>query len=234
MEAMPAGERNTPEDPMPIKLLLVDDHKIVREGTRQLLEQHADFQIVAEAADGAEAVRLAGELQPDVVIMDVRLPVLGGMEATRLITSRHPDMRVVVLSAYDGDEYVYPLLEAGASGYLLKTSSGSELADAIRAVHSNGRVLAPRIMARLVQRLPGHVHASSPATERLTEREMDVLRAAARGQSNKDIAHLLNISPQTVQVHLRNIFGKLSVKSRSAAIAYAIGHGWITLEAAND
>lgn len=220
---------------MPITLLLADDHKIVREGTRQLLEQYPDFEIVGEAADGAEAVRLAGELQPQVVIMDVRLPVLSGMEATRIITSRYPEVRVVVLSAYDGDEYIFPLLEAGASGYLLKTSSGSELADAIRAIHSIGTVLAPRIMARVIGHLPGRTpHGLSGTAEYLTDREMDVLRAVAAGQSNKEVAQALNISPQTVQVHLRNVFSKLSVNSRSAAVAYAISHGWITLEAADE
>jgi len=220
---------------MPISLLLADDHKIVREGTRQLLEQYPDLEVVGEAADGAEAVELAVELQPDVVIMDVRLPVLSGMEATRIITSRYPRIRVVVLSAYDGDEYIFPLLEAGASGYLLKTSSGRELADAIRAVHSNGTVLTRRILARVIGRLPGQVsHGFSGSSEHLTDREMDVLRAVAAGRSNKEVAQALNISAQTVQVHLRNIFGKLSVKSRSAAIAIAISHGWISLEPADD
>ncbi len=220
---------------MSITLLLADDHKIVREGTRQWLEQYPDFKIVGEAADGAEAVRLAGELKPDVIIMDVRLPVLSGMEATRIITSRYPGMRVVVLSAYEGDEYVFPLLEAGASGYLLKTSSGSELADALRAVHSNGTVLPPRIMERLIGHLPGRKpYGLSGTGEYLTDREMHVLRAAAAGQSNKQIAQALHISPQTVQVHLRNIFSKLSVNSRSAAVAYAISHGWITLEPSDE
>jgi NarL family two-component system response regulator LiaR len=220
---------------MAITILLADDHKIVREGTRQLLEQSTDFQIVGEAADGAEAVRLAGELHPDLVIMDVRLPVLSGMEATRLITTRYPHVRVLVLSAYDGDSYVFPLLEAGASGYLLKTASGAELADAIRAIHSHGTVLSPRILAKVVGHLAGRQEfRSAAASERLTDREMVVLRATATGRSNKEIAQALSISPQTVQVHLRNIFGKLSVNSRSAAIAYAITHGWITLEAVDE
>ena len=220
---------------MTITILLAEDHKIVREGTRQLLEQSPDFQIVGEAADGAEAVRLAGELHPNVVIMDVRLPVLSGMEATRLITEQCPDVRVLVLSAYDSDGYVFPLLEAGASGYLLKTASGAELADAIRAIHSNETVLSPRIMAKVVGHLSSRAtYRSKDTTERLTEREMDVLRASASGQSNKEIARSLSISPQTVQVHLRNIFGKLNVNHRSAAIAYAISHGWITLESVNE
>ncbi len=220
---------------MTITILLAEDHQIVREGTRQLLEQTGDFEILGEAADGEEAVRLAGELRPDVVVMDVRLPVLTGLEATRLITTNFPGVRVMVLSAYDSEAYVFPLLEAGASGYLLKTASGAELADAIRAVHSNGRVLSPRIMAKVVDRLSNQqAYRSAETNERLTEREMEVLRASATGQSNKEIARTLSISPQTVQVHLRNIFGKLGVSNRSAAIAYGITHGWIKLEALND
>ena len=220
---------------MPITLLLVDDHKIVREGTRQLLEQCGDFQILGEAADGEEAVRLAGQLHPDVVIMDVRLPVLSGLEATRQITRKWPKVRVLVLSAYDGEAYVFPLLEAGASGYLLKTASGAELADAIRAIHSNESVLANRILAKVVRHLSSdQTQGNAAPIEHLTDREMDVLKALASGQSNKAIAQTLNISPQTVQVHLRNIFSKLLVNSRLAAIAYAISHGWITLEAVDE
>jgi DNA-binding NarL/FixJ family response regulator len=220
---------------MTIRVLLVDDHKIVREGTRQLLEQWSDFQIVGEAADGAEAVRLALELRPAVVVMDVRLPVLNGLGATRAITAQTPGVRVLILSAYEDDGYVFPLLEAGASGYLLKTGSGQELAAAIRAVHAGETALAPRIAAKVVghlsNRLPQHGSGGPPG---LTARELEVLQAAAQGKGNKAIALALSISPQTVQVHLRNIFGKLGVTSRSEAIAYALGRGWITLATADD
>ncbi len=222
-------------DVMPITILLAEDHKIVREGTRQLLEQYTDLRIVGEAADGVEAVHMAAELHPDVIVMDVRLPALNGIEATRAITARWPAIHVLVLSAYDNDGYVFPLLEAGASGYLLKTASGVELADAIRMVHAGGTALSPRIADKVVKRLSGRQGYRTPGMqESLTEREMEVLRAAAQGQSNKTIARTLAISPQTVQVHLRNIFGKLAVNSRSEAIAYAISHGWITLDASDE
>lgn len=220
---------------MPITILLAEDHKIVREGTRQLLEQSADMQVVGEASDGLEAVRLAAEIQPDVIVMDVRLPRLNGIEATRSITARFPKIKVLILSAYDDDSYVFPLLDAGASGYLLKTSSGAELAEAIRLVYAGQTALSPRISAKIVNRLGGRqAYRTSNMQEGLTEREMDVLRAAAHGQANKMIAIKLGISAQTVQVHLRNIFGKLGVNSRSEAVACAIQYGWITLEASHE
>jgi DNA-binding NarL/FixJ family response regulator len=220
---------------MSITILLAEDHKIVREGTRQLLEQSADMQVVGEAADGLEAVRLAAEIKPDVIVMDVRLPRLNGIEATRTITERFPHIKVLILSAYDDDSYVFPLLEAGASGYLLKTSSGAELAEAIRLVYSGQTALSPRISAKIVNRLGGRqAYRASGMPDGLTEREMDVLRAAAHGHANKAIAIQLGISTQTVQVHLRNIFGKLGVNSRSEAVARAIQHGWITLETSDE
>ena len=208
---------------MKIKILLAEDHKIVREGTRQLLEQAPDMRIVGEAADGLEALRLAAELHPDVVVMDVRMPKLNGIEATRAITARFPDIRILILSAYDDDSYVFPLLEAGASG--------SELAEAIRRVVAGETALSPRITAKLVGHLGKRgTHRASEMPEGLTGREMEVLRATAYGQPNKAIAGRLSISPQTVQVHLRNIFSKLGVSNRSEAVAYAIRHGLISLE----
>jgi DNA-binding NarL/FixJ family response regulator len=220
---------------MTITVLLAEDHKIVREGTRQLLEQSGDMRVVGEAADGLEAVRLAAKMQPDVIIMDVRLPHLNGIEATRTITTRYPKIKILILSAYDDDSYVFPLLEAGASGYLLKTSSGAELAEAIRQVFAGQTALSPGISVKIVNRLGGRqAYRTNNMPEGLTQREMDVLRAAAHGQSNKAIAAILEISPQTVQVHLRNIFGKLGVGSRSEAVARAIQAGWITLEASDE
>ena len=220
---------------MSISILLAEDHKIVREGTRQLLAQSPDMNVVGEAADGVEAVSLAARIQPDVIVMDVRLPRLNGIEATRTITTRFPQIKVLILSAYDDDSYVFPLLEAGASGYLLKTSSGAELAEAIRAVFAGQTALSPRISAKIVGRLSGRqLYRKNDMPEGLTEREMDVLRAAAHGHANKVIALELEISVQTVQVHLRNIFGKLGVSSRSEAVALAIQSGWITLESSDE
>jgi len=220
---------------MSISVLLVEDHQIVREGTRQLLELHHDMQIVGEASDGLEAVSLAGVIQPDVIVMDVRLPKLNGVEATRAITTRYPRIKVLILSAYEDDSYVFPLLDAGASGYLLKTSSSTELASAIRLVFAGQMALSPRISAKIVNRLGGRqAYRNEDMPRGLTEREMDVLKAAAHGKSNKDIALNLGITAQTVQVHLRNIFVKLDVNSRSEAVAHAIKHGWITLESTDD
>ncbi|HCS40672.1 MAG TPA: DNA-binding response regulator [Anaerolineaceae bacterium] len=220
---------------MTISVLLVEDHQIVREGTRQLLELHQDMQIVGEASDGLEAVSLAGILQPDVIVMDVRLPKLNGVDATRAITTRNPGIKVLILSAYEDDSYVFPLLDAGASGYLLKTSSSIELASAIRLVFAGQMALSPRISTKIVNRLGGrHSYRNEDMPRGLTEREMDVLKAAAHGKSNKEIALNLGITSQTVQVHLRNIFVKLDVNSRSEAIAHAIKHGWITLESPDE
>ena len=220
---------------MTISVLLAEDHKIVREGTRQLLEQCADIKVVGEASDGLEAVKMTGEVHPDVIVVDVRLPQLNGIEVTRAITKTYPEIKVLILSAYDDDNYVFPLFEAGASGYLLKTSSGTELADAIRIVNKGGTALSPRIGSKLVARFNNRQpYRKANMPEGLTEREMEVLRAAALGLANKAIAMELGISVQTVQVHLRNIFGKLQVNSRSGAIARAIQYGWITLEAPDE
>ena len=215
---------------MAISILLADDHKIVREGTRQLLEQSDDLIVVAEAATGEAAVQLCEELRPDVVVMDVHLPGINGIEATKLIRSKYPLIRVIVLSAYDDDRYVFPLLDAGASGYLLKTTSGANLADAIRSVFKGEMVLDPQISDKVLSRLThSRMYRAGVMSEGLTERELDVLRLVARGMSNKEIGEVLGIATNTVQVHLRNIFGKLAVGDRTEAVAYAIRQGWIAL-----
>jgi len=215
-----------------IRVLLAEDHRIVREGTRQLLEQEGGLVIVGEAEDGQQAVDMTAELLPDVVVMDGRMPVLNGLEATRAIKDRHPGVRVLILSAYESDQYVFPALEAGADGYLLKTSSGQELARAIRRVYRGQSVLDPQITGRVVEQVTARRPPRADATmvEALSERELEVLQVVAAGKSNKEIADRLSISVYTVQVHLRNIYGKLGVASRTEAVTVALRRGWITLD----
>ncbi len=214
-----------------IRVLLAEDHHIVREGTRQLLEKARGLAVVGEARDGEEAVRLAEALRPDVLVMDVRMPRLTGLEATRRVKASHPEVRVLILSAYEDDQYVFPLLEAGADGYLLKTAKGRELVDAIRMVHSGRKVLALAITDKVISRLAAGPRADrgDEAVEALTERELEVLQAVAGGKSNREIAAELSLSTNTVQVHLRNIFGKLGAGSRTEAVTRALRQGLIVL-----
>jgi NarL family two-component system response regulator LiaR len=215
-----------------IKVLLVDDHGVLREGMRNLLEQQRDIEVVGEAGNGLEAVAVAKAVKPDVVLMDVVMPRLGGIEATKQIKRANPNTATLILSAYDDDRYVLGLLEAGAAGYLLKSASGQEVIHAIRAVHAGESVLHPAVTARLLARAarsPGR--AISPRTgELLTERELDVLRLAAKGKSNKEIAKDLALSLPTVKAHLANMFNKMGAASRTEAVLQAVRQGWIQVE----
>jgi len=214
-----------------IKILIADDHAVVREGTRQILEQEPDMEVVAEAADGEETVRLAGSAKPDVAIIDISMPRMDGIEATKQIKSLYPGITVLILSAYDDDQFVFSLIEAGAAGYLLKSVRGRELVEAIRAVYAGESVLHPAIARKVLNRFaptPGREAKQRPV-EVLSEREIEVLRLAARGLSNQDIADQLCLSLRTVQAHLGHIFNKLQVGSRTEAVVHALKEGWITL-----
>jgi len=215
-----------------IRVLLADDHILVRQGTRELLEQEENLEIVGEAGDGEEAVRLVSTKRPDVVIMDIAMPKLNGIEATKQIKMLHPATAILVLSAYDDDEYVFALLEAGAAGYLLKDVPIGELVKAIRAVYVGEAVLHPAIARKVVNRFsqPEGEFAQESALEHLTERETEVLRLAATGMTNRQIASELVISVRTVQVHLSNIFDKIGVGSRTEAVLHALRRGWLALE----
>jgi NarL family two-component system response regulator LiaR len=215
-----------------IKVLIADDHAFVRESTRRILEQEADLEVVAEAGDGEQAVKLACDLKPNVALLDVAMPRLDGVEATRRIKAACPSVAVLVLSAYDDDQFVFGLLEAGAAGYLLKNVRGQEIVDAIRAVHAGESVLHPLVARKVLNRFAG---ASGKVPFRksadiLTGREMEVLKMVTKGLSNKEIAEALYLSVRTVQGHLVNIFSKLRVSSRTEAVVYALKEGWVTLD----
>lgn len=212
-------------------MVIAEDHALVREGTRQILEDKPDLKVVGEAQDGEEAVALASRLHPDVVLMDIAMPKLNGIEATRLIKRESPEISVLILTAYDDDQYIFALLDAGAAGYLLKNVRGEELAQAVRSVAEGESVLHPAIAAKVFKRYSGS--GRSPAQEGiepLSDRESEVLAKAARGLGNKMIARELGLSDRTVQVHLSNIFGKLGVASRTEAVITALQRGLLRLE----
>lgn len=209
-----------------ISLLLVDDHPVVRKGTRDLLEGEADLRVVGEAESGEEAIEQARALRPDVILMDVSMPGMNGIEATKRIKAEMPTIGVLVLTSYDDDAYVFALLEAGAAGYILKNATEEELLGAVRAVAAGESALHPSVARKVLERFSSFV-APSPAEELLSPRELEVLRIAATGRTNKEIARDLDISPRTVQVHLANIFSKLGVGSRTEAVLYGIKRGWI-------
>jgi DNA-binding NarL/FixJ family response regulator len=215
-----------------IKILIADDHAVVREGTRQILEQEQDMDIVGEAGDGEEAVRLAGSLNPDVAIIDISMPKMDGIEATKKIKALYPKMVILILSAYDDDQFVFSLLEAGAAGYLLKSVRGSELIEAVRAVYNGESVLHPSIARKVLNRFmpASDKSARQEPSEILTDREIEVLKLATRGLSNQEIANELFLSLRTVQAHISHIFNKLQVSSRTEAVVRALKEGWVNLD----
>ncbi|GLZ14085.1 DNA-binding response regulator [Actinomadura sp. NBRC 104425] len=198
-----------------ITVLIVDDHPVVRDGLRGMFAGTAGFRVVGEAADGRQAVALAERLRPDVVLMDLRMPGGGGVEAITELTRRGLPCKVLVLTTYDTDTDTIPAIEAGATGYLLKDAPRDELFDAVRAAAEGRTVLSPAIAARLVSRV------REPRSESLTARELEILRLVARGTSNREIAAELFISEATVKTHLTHIYAKLDVKDRAAAVAAA-------------
>lgn len=219
--------------PSSISVVLADDHTVVRKGIREFLEEDGDIVVVAEASDGVQALAEIDRHRPDVAVLDIQMPNLTGIEATRRIKAQYPDVRVLVLTAYDDEPYIFALLQAGADGYLLKTASGDDLKRAVRIVAAGGKALDPLIAQKVVaQMIGGRPSAAAGQVEPLTERELEVLRRAARGLTNRAIGHEIGISDRTVQGHLANIYGKLDAGSRTEAVTKAMKLGWIVLDEA--
>jgi len=215
-----------------IRILLAEDHAVVRQSIRQFLDREDDLEVVGEASDGVEAVKLAIQLKPDVLVMDVAMPNLNGIEATRQIKDVLPAINVLALTAYDFDQYIFALLEAGAAGYLLKDVDGQELVGAIRAVYKGESVLHPAIVHKVVERFrkPAVKPADDEKLGLLTEREIEVLKLAAMGKGNKEIASEISVSLRTVEANIGSIFNKLGVGSRTEAVVYGLKRGLFTLE----
>ena len=215
----------------PLRVLLVDDHDVLRAGTRQVLETTGDIVVVGEADDGTAALALIDDLKPHVVLIDIRLPDRSGIEVARQLTVTHPGVRVVVLSAYDDDEFVRSALEAGVTGYLLKTMPRDELVGAVRAAGQGTTVLDPALSPRLAG-----THSSSgvPSGPRLTWRERETVELVAEGLSNKAIALRLEVSVRTIEGHLNHVFTKLGVESRTELVRFVLTHGLIAPTTASE
>jgi DNA-binding NarL/FixJ family response regulator len=212
-----------------LRIVIADDHAVVRRGTIQILEKIPDFKIVGEASNGEEAVQLVDSLKPDIAILDVSMPIMDGIEATKKIKSANPDVAVLILSAYDNDEFVFALLEAGAAGYLLKDVSGQEIVNAIRAISRGESVLHPVITRKVMKKFFPITEAKKGSAKVLGDRELEVLRMAGQALSNQQIADRLGLSLHTIEAHMRHIFAKLHVGSRTEAVLYALRQGWITI-----
>ena len=206
----------------PIKLLIVDDHPVVRDGLSSMFTRDPEFEVLGEAADGAEAVRLAATLAPDVILMDLRMPGMDGLTAITELGKRGIAARVLVLTTYDTDSHVLPAIEAGATGYLLKDAPRAELLRAVRAAARGEAVLSPSVAARLMSRF------RTPGAGPLSHRELEVLELVAAGTTNREAAARLYISEATVKTHLLNIYAKLGVSDRAAAVAEAFNRGLLT------
>ncbi|MCB0007038.1 MAG: response regulator transcription factor [Anaerolineales bacterium] len=217
-----------------IRVFLADDHDVVRRGLQALIESEPDMEVVGFAENGAEAVRRLGQLQVDVVLLDMKMPIKTGLEALVEIKALQPDQRVLVLTSFSDDETVFSAIKAGALGYLLKDAQGHELTQAIRNAHEGKSTLSPDVALKVIQELNKPAHPQAELTEDpLTEREEEILRQVARGLSNQEIADELFVSERTVRTHISNILGKLHLASRTQAALYALKEGLASLDDAD-
>ena len=214
-----------------IKILIVDDHEVVRDGLSVMMEREDDFTVVGEAKNGLEAVEKAESLHPDVVLMDLRMPEMDGVEAMRQIRAKQDSIQFLVLTTYDSDEYIFDAIEAGAKGYLLKDASREELFRAVRTVNRGESLIEPAVVSRVLDRLTelSQRAAHGPDHLALSEREVEVLQLMAKGSANKQIAGELSITESTVKTHVANIFQKLDVSHRTEAVTKAMSQGIIKL-----
>ncbi len=213
-----------------INILLADDHTLVRAGIRALVEQLRDVKVIAEAKDGREALRLVGESHPDLVLMDIAMPGLNGLEATARITKEFPAVRVIVLSMYANDEYVREAINAGAAGYLVKSGAAVELEKAIKAVSCGDNYFSPMVSARVGKDKAGHLSADRALIERLTPRQREILQLIAERHSTKEIAQILNISAKTVETHRAQLMERLEIHDVPGLVRFAIRAGLASLE----
>jgi DNA-binding NarL/FixJ family response regulator len=211
-----------------IKILIADDHPVVREGLIAMLSREVDFKVVGEAKDGLEALNKTKELSPDVVLMDLRMPEMDGVEAMRQIRSAMPDVKFIILTTYSDDDYIFSGIEAGARAYLLKDAPREDLFKAIRSVYRGESLIQPVVASKLLDRF-SQLSRRAPASEELSEREMEVLCLMAKGAANKEISAELNIAQSTVKTHITNIFQKLGVNDRTEAVTRALKKGIIRL-----
>jgi len=216
----------------PIRVLIADDHAIVRKGISALLATEPGIEVVGEAQDGQDAITAAQKVRPDVILMDLVMPGMDGLEATRSIRSHQPDARILVLTSFAGDDKIFPAIKAGALGYLLKDSGPEELVQAIQQVHQGESSLHPSIARRLLHEISKPPEPET-SIDSLTEREIQVLQLVAQGQSNREISDLLTISEATVRTHVSNILGKLGLCSRTQAALYALREGLVSLDETN-
>ena len=216
-----------------VKILVVDDHTIVRQGLKALLEAQPGFRVVGEADNGREAVKKAQELSPDVVIMDIAMPILNGLEATRQIKRVLPEVKVLALTMYNDEEYVFQILKSGASGYLIKETAASELINAIRSISMGNPFFSPTISRKIMESYLREDAEKKPKGEsdKLTNREKEVLQLIAEGYTNNEIGNLMNISVKTVETHRAHIMSKLDIHDVAGLIKYAIKKGLVVIDA---
>ncbi len=217
----------------PIQVLIVDDHAMVRKGMKALLEEYEDIRVVGEASNGAKGIELVDQLKPDVVLIDLAMPVMDGIEAIKRIMANHPEERIIVLTSYPGDDKFFPAIKAGALGYLLKDAQPEELVQSIRSVASGEPSLNPTIAWKLLRGMSG-AKTNEKATEELSEREIEVLRLLTKGKTDQEIAEELVLTDVTIRTHISRIIAKLGLKNRVQAALYGIKTGMVSLEETSD